>query len=673
MGWQSRRIDPDAVETLFSEVESLGLITGEASDGLVDVDLDHPIAWRLRHLFLPETAMRTGRAGNAESHFWYRVTDAVPGYQKYTLPSGETAVELRSGGGHQTLIPPSKWYPKKGQAGGTEQYRWEGEPWGGDAGPTAIKGKVLAVRVASLALAAILIENWPREGSRHDAYLALAGGMLRFGDESAHPFWSQVIDQFIRAIAEATHDKDGASARISEVVPTTIAKLKVGGKVQGWPKLAEIIGDEHVARARKRVEEIERLVGWQEHMDLPSTGQPLLPDDGGGEDDYGIPTSGVVTGEDGPREADANPLDARNHTWEAVNMEPYLAGEVVVPEPTILRRSDGKGIFYPGRVNSLYGKSESAKSWVAMYGCLQEMSIGERVVYVDLEDDPAMTLHRLRTLGGSDDDIRYQFAYVRPEGPHAHMQRDTWGNEKQTDVGKANKAAFDKLCAAFNPGLIVVDGMSVLYGLHGLNTNDVTSTDVITNWLKALCRNGRTTVVVIDHTSKGAEKGSGPIGSQHKISMVQGSAIQVVPITQPKPGALGHVELVVGKDRPGKVREISNDDKAAVVADVFIDSTVEGRTVMTIDPPNPDGRVVAESDEAERRLSKVDQVASHLLQAFKDHVGVKLSKGDLETLIVYNGLSQSTWKRAIDSLVFDGLIVAEGEGKGRRYFMPMPD
>ena len=51
----------------------------------------------------------------------------------------------------------------------------------------------------------------------------------------------------------------------------------------------------------------------------------------------------------------------------------------------------------------------------------------------------------------------------------------------------------------------VVDGMTVLYGLHGLDSNDNASTDVITGWLKQLTRNGRSTVIVIDHMSPSVE------------------------------------------------------------------------------------------------------------------------------------------------------------------------
>lgn len=672
-GWTHRRLTVEELDDEFIGVESLGLITGEASNGLVDVDLDHPIAWRMATIFLPPTPMRTGRAGNPSSHYWYRVDDVLPGYRKYTLPEGETAVELRSGNGHQTLIPPSIWYPKKGEKRPTEPYRWEAEPWGGEEGPAPVSGKVLAVRVASLALATVLVENWPEEGSRHDAYLALAGGMLRLGDQGVHPYWSQALPQLIEALAEATHDGDGASTRVDEVVPTTEAKLKVGGKAQGWTTLAAILGDKSVAKARMIVREIEDIVDWQRHLPLASTNQPLIkdfPDDRGGEE------KPYDDSEDGPaEEKPINPLDARAESWEPVNLEPYLAGEIVVPEPSVLRRSDGKGIFYPGRVNSLYGRSESAKSWVMMYGCLQEISDGDRVVYIDLEDDPAMAIKRLRLMGAGDDDVRYQFTYLRPEGPHAQMQRDTWGNERPSELGFKNKALMDATLEQVNPGLIVVDGMSVLYGLHGLNTNDVASTDVITNWLKSLCRNGRSTVVVIDHTHKGAEKGASPIGSQHKISMVQGAAIQVVPVIQPKPGALGHVELVIGKDRPGAVREIANDDKHQIVADVFLDSREPGITKVTIVPPKKGDVTIAPSDESDRKLGEQAKLADAALQVFRNHVGEHLTISNVDAAIVYDGYSRSTLKRAIDGLAADGEIdmhSAKGRG-GSEYWMPLPD
>lgn len=656
-GWTHRRYDEESVKEAFDGDTSLGLVLGEPSGGLIDVDIDHPISWRIASMFLPQTRMRSGRVGNPNSHYWYRVTDTVPGYRKYTLPGGDVAVELRSSG-HQTLIPPS--VHTSGEA-----YRWEAEPWGGEQGPTEIPAKQLTVRVASLALASVLVENWPEEGSRHDAYLALAGGMLRFGDEGVHPYWARALPQLIEALAEATHDEDGARTRVGEVVPTTEAKLQVGSKVQGWTTLSGILGEETVNRARTLVREIEGIVDWKRHLPLPSTNEPLIrPDRPEGQSD------------DDPDETDLpapisiNPLDARTETWEPVNLEPYLAGEVVVPEPSILRRSDGKGIFYPGRVNSMYGRSESAKSWVALHTCIQEISIGERVLYVDLEDDPAMTLKRLRLMGAGDDDIRYQFMYLRPEGPHSKMQRDTWGNERPTELGHKNAALFAAAVEKHDPGLIVVDGMSVLYGLHGLNTNDVASTDVITNWLKSTTRNGRSTTIVIDHTSKGAEKGAMPIGSQHKVSMVQGTAIQVVPVAPPRPGALGHVELVVGKDRPGGVREISSADKYQIAADVLLDSRTPGITQVAVLPPGQHNPTLGASERQEARLAKVNTLRDSIWGVLHDHLDNWLSPSQIKAAMVINGYTDNAFKKALDQMIAEGEIEHNGKrGVGSQYLM----
>jgi hypothetical protein len=643
--WPHRRYDEKSIQEGFGDSSSIGLVLGSVSNGLVDIDIDHPLVWRLAKIFLPPTRMRSGRAGNPNSHYWYRVTDSVPGYRKYTLPGGETLVELRSSEGHQTLIPPSI------HTSG-EVLRWEAEPWGGEDGPSEVLGAALAVRVASLALAATLVENWPTSGSRHDAFLALAGGMLRLGAKGVHPYWSQALPPFIESLAEATHDKDGGGIRIGEVMGTTEAKLQAGGKVQGWTTLESIITEQSVEKAKRLVREIEDIVDWRRHFPLQSTNQPLLkdlPDDGGGEEAFD---------EDGvPVPADKNPLIDRDSTWEPVNLEPYLAGEVVVPDPIVLRRTDGKGIFYPGRVNSMYGRSESAKSWVALYASLQEMMVGERVIYVDLEDDPAMTIKRLRAIGAGDDDIRYQFTYIRPEGPHAVMQRDTWGNPRPTEPGYKNAAEFQVALDQVNPGLIIVDGMSVLYGFHGLNTNDVSDTDVITNWLKALTRHGRTTVIVIDHTNKGAEKGATPTGSQHKISMVQGSAIQVVPVDQPKPGAIGHVQLVIGKDRPGEVRKIANDDKHPVVADVFLDSRIDDVTRVEVRVPDPNEQPYGGTDATEKELSEAAIRADLFYPAFKDNPTARLSLTEWHRLAPAVTGSRSTVQRAVDYLVSQGKVI----------------
>lgn len=604
--------------------ENIGLLLGKPSGGLVDIDLDHPKTRRLKGHFLPPTPMKSGRAGNPGSHYWYLVrADTLPGYRKFTMPkkqdgkTGDTIVEFRSTGG-QSVIPPSL-HPSG------DEYTWQGEPWGGESGPTVIDGRVLMVQVATLALATVLLDQWPTQGSRHEAYLALAGGLLWYGDRDVHPFWEKNVGVLIEALAEATLDEDGAESRKAEVLKTTLNRIRDGRQTQGFGKLAEIIGAEHVRHARFLIGEVETAAGYvsRQTADLPQVGDSTM------DLDQAMSQHASEIAATPLEERD--PLGDRLNSWQAVDLEPYLAGRVKPVEPAVLQRSDGVYLMYPGRVNMLYGSSESAKSWIALQIARQVMADGQRVLYLDMEDEPVNTLSRLMLLGSSPDDLRNRmFTYIRPEDPLAPMQRNRWGKSETSPLGLQNQELFEYEINQAEPALIVMDGMSVLYGLHGLNTNDTVDTDVITGWMKTLTRNGRTTVVVIDHTGKGAERGSMPIGSQHKVSMVQGTLLQVWPVKQPMPGAVGKVELYVLKDRPGEVRKVSmasGGAKAQLAAEVTIDSkTVAGQTSMQIDPPGNPVNIAAQGQfDLQRSL---DAEKAEKLREAKDAILERVFRGD---------------------------------------------
>lgn len=636
--WEGKSLDE--VEEEFTEATArgagnIGLLLGRASGGLVDVDLDHPLTNRIKDFFLPPTHMRHGRPGRPSSHFWYIAEEGtIPASRTHLLPRkpdgkvGDTLIELRSTD-HQTVIPPST-HPSG------EEYIWMGEPFGGELGPATVDGRVLTLQVALIGLTANLLHHWPEEGGRHEAYLALAGGLLRYGS-GVHPYWARNIEVLVRAIASATDDEDGIDERVREVVPTTIRRLESGRTAAGFPKLAEILGESDVEQVRRMVHEVESAAGFRPDIVATSSTAPVASkapgpssptrtaQKSGSVDDSD--DSGTLRGDDeveGPieeiRESE-DPLDNRVTTWEPVNLEPYIDGQVRMAEPEVLHRSDGQALMYRGRVNMLYGSSESAKSWVALHTALQEIEVGERVMYLDFEDEPVQTLNRMKLMGARDDDLRTLFAYVHPEEPLAPMQRNRWGMEASTEAGKRNHEAFQAAVESIDPALIIADGMTVLYGLHGLDSNDAVSTEIITSWLKHLTRNGRSTVVVIDHTTKNAEKGALPLGSQHKVAMVQGTMLQVYPVQQPVPGAIGTIDLVVLKDRPGAVRAISSTpgSKAQVCARITMDSTAPGVVDMTIgvppySPPAAPGEVVVdgESDGRGHRRKKPSKAAEQL-------------------------------------------------------------
>lgn len=657
--WESVEAAVAAFEGFAADLENpasnVGLLLGAPSGGLVDIDLDHPRTRRLADYFLPNTPMRSGRPGNPRSHYWYLCEPGtLQGYRKYTMPktpdgkAGETILEYRSTGG-QSVIPPSL------HTSG-EPYRWEGAAWGGADGPTRVNGKVLQTQAALLALGTLLIDVWPPSGAgmRHEAHLALAGGLLRLGEGQVHPYWRRNAPVLIRALADATDDSDGAEAREKEVMATTVRRILAGQKVTGFGKLGEIIGEKAVDQVRILLGEVEASAGLSSRQAMRAEGPPREPRMAPRETEYGTEYDDdrEHSEEDdeqfGSMADERDPMEERVTTWQRIDLEPYLLGQVNPVQPSVFRRTDDQALMYPGRVNMLFGSSESAKSWIMLEVCRQEIASNGRALYVDFEDEPVETLARLFALGSSPDDLRgNSFSYIRPEAPMADMQRNRWGKDESTDEGMANYAAFQQALEETEPTLIVLDGMTVLYGLHGLDTNDSTSTDVITSWLKSLTANGRRTVVVIDHTGKAPERGSLPIGSQHKQAMVQGSMIQAWMVDQPMPGAKGQVELIVVKDRPGHVRKASvkSGKKAQLAAVVIIDSLPEEQrpalkrgerarsaTVLSIlapgdvpEPPKKDQNTIVVNLEESRAAMKYEQdtaIEDQIMATFGDDLSL---------------------------------------------------
>lgn len=725
----------DAVRAAFEEYTAggstnLGVLLGEASGDLIDVDLDHPAASRLKSYLLPYTAAVHGRETSRKSHYWYRAKPGtLPATRRLRIPdkSGRgsgVSVEIR-GNGAQTLVPPSI-HPAT-----AETYEWEGEPWGGDEGPALVDGTELLAQVTLLGLCSVLLDAWPGPGQRHDAYVALAGGLLRYGDsQTVHPFWERNAGLVIRTLALATHDEDGAEQREREAIYTTKRRLREGGEATGFTRLAEYLGEESVKIVERIVRDAEAVAGfvpdvdgdvpgWQppwasrwggleieldseapapEFVESGDAEEPrslgaLLPEHGPEGTSPSAPAVEVEELDEDARE-DLDPLDARPSSWSPVDLEPYLTGKLTVPDPEVCRRNDGACLMYRGRVNMLFGSSESAKSWIAMAICLQEIEAGGRALYLDFEDEPVQTLNRLRLLGAVDDDLRAQFSYIRPEGPLADMQRNKWGKDQPTKSGEFAQDQFDMALQTLDPDIIVADGMTALYGLHGLDANDAVSTDVITSWLKRLTRNGRSTVIIIDHQAKSAEKGSMPIGSQHKVAMVQGTLLQVWPIKQPMPGDVGEMELVVLKDRPGQVRAHSQKTggrgKAQVAGVVTLDSRTEGRSSLVITPPrrtpsggggmlNADGEDVhdverrveldfTDMSKAMEKLAQRQDDEDTVIGAFRGEVGVELSSRDLFD-IVDPDLPRKRTKAALARLISRGWIVSSGDRGGHRYTM----
>src|SRR5258708_6937943 len=84
--WPQLRITEPEVANHFGTFEkNIGVLLGEPSGNLIDIDLDCPEAVRLAPHFLPETPAIFGRTSKVRSHYLYR--SDIP-QAKYKAPDG---------------------------------------------------------------------------------------------------------------------------------------------------------------------------------------------------------------------------------------------------------------------------------------------------------------------------------------------------------------------------------------------------------------------------------------------------------------------------------------------------------------------------------------------------------------------------------------------------------
>jgi hypothetical protein len=252
-GWKQLRITQENAAHYFNGApQNIGIILGEVSRGLVDVDIDCPEALLLASHLLPATGGRFGRASKRASHWLY--FSNVPKHIKYEDPNidgaGKTIVELRSGG-VQTVFPGSTHV--SGEFIGFED----------DADPTQIAvvdKTVLEAAVGVLAAACLFARYFPKKG-RHDFCLALGGGLLRDG-------WPvENAELFVLLVAWA--GGSDAPQKRAATVRGTAEKLAAGEPITGWNRVTELIADRPLGGGVGGKKLVTRARKW-----LPARAEP---------------------------------------------------------------------------------------------------------------------------------------------------------------------------------------------------------------------------------------------------------------------------------------------------------------------------------------------------------------------------------------------------------------
>lgn len=283
-------------------------------------------------------------------------------------------------------------------------------------------------------------------------------------------------------------------------------------------------------------------------------------------------------------------------SWAPLDLTGAVNGTHETLLPTVMPRTDGVFLLYPGKVHSLQGESESGKSMLMHAETARLINAGKRVLFIDFESDQNTVVDRLKHLGATAKNILAHLDYINPEC-------------RPFTINTEQAAWLQLLDTRY--ALAVIDGVTEAFAVFGVKSID---NDEVTAWGRAVPRTiaNRTgaPVVVVDHVTKSADgRGRYAIGAQAKMSYLSGASYTVEVTAPLGVGMVGRLVLRVGKDRPGQVRPQAGAwrkfDRTQEIAVAVIDSTTPGRIDYTLQPQ--DDTWTGPDDRDEETLTKVSQ------------------------------------------------------------------
>lgn len=297
--------------------------------------------------------------------------------------------------------------------------------------------------------------------------------------------------------------------------------------------------------------------------------------------------------------------------------------------PTVLAVEGSSPLFYPARINSLFGESGGGKTWVSLAAVAEVVSAGECALVIDYEDNAAGIAERLVLLGLSDEAIG-RVRYLNPS----------------TSLG-LGVDALERL--ALSCALVVLDSTGEAMAAGGTNPN---ADEEVARWfvlVKHLCRlPGAPAVVVLDHVPKDKDAPSAyAIGSQRKRAAVTGAAYRVDTLKEPAKGRDGRLRLTVAKDRPG------NRAKGTTAA--LVEMTAGAGGTLAIRCHITDAQAAAESGVRFRPTVYMEKVSRWL------EINPKASKRR-----IYDAIKgkRDVFEIALEVLVEEGFAAVEDGPRG---------
>lgn len=275
----------------------------------------------------------------------------------------------------------------------------------------------------------------------------------------------------------------------------------------------------------------------------------------------------------GKEESSEPELEDFQRSWQPVDLTAVLDGTYQPPQPTVGRRTDKAGLFYPGKCHVVVSETEAGKTWLVLSAAIDEMSDGNHVVYIDFEDDEGGVVGRLLILGVHPDVIRERFHYLRPS--------DQLGTGIHRDD-------LHRVLIEHTPTLAVLDGITEAMTMHGLNPLDNADAAKFGRMLPRYIAGCGAASVSCDHVTKDREgRGRYALGAVHKLNGLDGAQYTLESRTPFGIGLTGRSTIKVAKDRPGQLRKHGLPSSAGMVwyGDLVLDSHGDSFAEVSIEPP----------------------------------------------------------------------------------------
>lgn len=312
--------------------------------------------------------------------------------------------------------------------------------------------------------------------------------------------------------------------------------------------------------------------------------------------------------------SDSDPKDRVRGSGLYLDLAEWLAGDrPPAPTPSVLKRTDGRQLFYRSQVNWLFSDPEAGKTFIALAAIVETLIGGGNALFIDLDHNGADAIIDRLLMMGVDLSIlvnQNRFRYCEPDEPALILA-------VVADV------------AAWSPAVIVVDSVGELIPLFGRDSNSADDfTKVHTKVLKPLAKTGAA-VIAIDHMSKSADsRAHGAGGTVAKRRAVGGVSLRVKPMRPFTPDHGGAAMLLVHKDRHGGLRRWCPVGEREPVAGTFvIKSRLEirdGELCWHINAPKQGERAPGEAAEPElvARIAEMEPPPTSIEDARK-RLGVK--------------------------------------------------